>query len=274
MSKLREIQLVQLQILTEFDRICKKNDINYQLFAGTLLGAVRHKGFIPWDDDVDVCMLRSEYDRFLEIAQQELDNEFFLQTTDTDPEYYHQFARIRKNGTFFHQHKYERFDIHKGIFIDVFPLDAISDNVLARCIQLSLIRSVRYVYIQSSILQKRPPLDTEQNICLRFIKGLYRMLFKLPGFLPLRKLLDSLYCCNNTKNRRYVTHLTNGVQNKRWKKYRIPRDDLSESIVFEFEGHRFPGPRDADACLTQLYGNYHELPPKEQQVPNHLKAIT
>lgn len=100
MSKLREIQLVQLQILTEFDRICKKNDINYQLFAGTLLGAVRHKGFIPWDDDVDVCMLRSEYDRFLEIAQQELDPDYFVQNTYTDPEYYNIFTRIRKNGTF------------------------------------------------------------------------------------------------------------------------------------------------------------------------------
>ena len=104
MSKLREIQLVQLQILTEFDRICKKNDINYQLFAGTLLGAVRHKGFIPWDDDVDVCMLRSEYDRFLEIAQQELDPDYFVQNTYTDPEYYNIFTRIRKNGTVPHLH--------------------------------------------------------------------------------------------------------------------------------------------------------------------------
>ena len=219
-------------------------------------------------------MLRPEYDRFLEIAQQELDTDFFLQTTDTDPEYYHQFARIRKNGTFFHQHKFERFDIHKGIFIDVFPLDAISNNVVARCIQLVLISSVRHFYIQSSTLQKRPPLDAEHNPGIRLLKGLYRMAFTLPGFLPLRQFLDSLYRSNNKKKRRFVSHLTNGVQNKRWKKYMVPRTSMYESVLFEFEGHMFPGPRDSDARLTQLYGNYHELPPKERQFPNHLKAIT
>ncbi len=274
MNNLRKIQLVQLEILIEFDRVCKKYDIQYQLFAGTLLGAVRHKGFIPWDDDVDVCMLRSEYDRFLMVAPGALGSDFFLQTTDTDSEYFHQFARIRKNGTFFHQHKFERFDIHKGIFIDIFPLDTISENIVTRCIQLSLISSVRHFYIQSSTLKKRPPLHNENNVTTRCIKGMYRILFKLPGFLPLRKLLDTLYRSNNKKNGRFVSHLTNGVQNRRWKKYMITRRSMYESVLFEFEGHMFPGPRDADTLLTQLYGNYHELPPEEQQFPNHLKAVT
>jgi lipopolysaccharide cholinephosphotransferase len=83
-TTLRDVQKVQLEILLEFDRICRKHGLKYLLFAGTLLGAVRHKGFIPWDDDIDVCMLRGDYERFLTVCKDELSAELFLQTTDTD----------------------------------------------------------------------------------------------------------------------------------------------------------------------------------------------
>ena len=81
---IRDVQMIQLEILLEFDRICRKNNIKYQLFAGTLLGAVRHKGFIPWDDDIDVCLLRDDYEKFLDVCLRDLDPGFFLQTYETD----------------------------------------------------------------------------------------------------------------------------------------------------------------------------------------------
>ena len=84
---LKELQNIQMEILVEFDRICKKNNIKYQLFAGTLLGAIRHKGFIPWDDDIDVCMLRKDYIKFLNACESDLRENYFLQTFETDEQY-------------------------------------------------------------------------------------------------------------------------------------------------------------------------------------------
>ena len=98
-NQLRLCQLRQLSIAKEIQRICKKHKIIFFLNAGTLLGAVRHQGFIPWDDDLDVGMLRSEYDRFIDIASKELDEAYFLQTWDSDPKYPMPFAKIRLNGT-------------------------------------------------------------------------------------------------------------------------------------------------------------------------------
>src|SRR5690554_4796206 len=92
---LKAIQSIQVEILLEIDRICKKNDIRYQLFAGTLLGAVRHKGFIPWDDDIDLAMLREDYDKFIQVCKYDLDNKYFLQTYETDPQYTFTFGKVR-----------------------------------------------------------------------------------------------------------------------------------------------------------------------------------
>lgn len=124
-DKLRKVQMVQLEILLEFDRICKKHDIPYQLFAGTLLGSVRHKGFIPWDDDIDLAMIREDYNKFLEVAASELNEHFILQTYETDKEYYKQSGRIRKKDTLMLQEIYKPFSIHHGIPISLMPLDNI-----------------------------------------------------------------------------------------------------------------------------------------------------
>jgi len=154
MNDLRDIQLTQLEILLEFDRICKKHRIQYHLFAGTLLGAVRHKGFIPWDDDIDVCMLRSEYDRFLSVYTTELADAYFLQNSYTDPSYYNIFSRIRKNGTFFDQPTYTEFNFLRVslsifspwiIYLSLFFPERIKHTRLRYCVFLTekLINSAR-----------------------------------------------------------------------------------------------------------------------------------
>ena len=141
-SILREVQLIQLNMLLKVDEICRLNNIRYYLIGGSALGAVRHKGFIPWDDDVDIGMFRRDYDQFLDIADKFLDNKYFLQTNRTDPDYHGPYAKLRANNTTYIE-KVSRSlgaKIHQGIFIDIFPLDNVPDKKLLLKLQLTLMR--------------------------------------------------------------------------------------------------------------------------------------
>ena len=120
---LRQLQLTMLETLKVFDEFCRKHDIKYSLYAGSLLGAIRHKGFIPWDDDLDVCMSRAEYDRFISLWEQEMPEGYILQNKENTPAFWQSFSKIRKDHTTFLQEQREAGKYHTGIFLDVFPLD-------------------------------------------------------------------------------------------------------------------------------------------------------
>lgn len=127
-AKLRRLQLVQLEMLKVLDEICKRNDIHYQLFAGTALGAVRHRGFIPWDDDLDVVMLREDYEKFLKIAPQQIGNAYFLQKEFSE-HWPMQFSKLRKNDTAFIERYIAKDEqTHMGVYLDIFPCDNLSGS--------------------------------------------------------------------------------------------------------------------------------------------------
>ena len=125
---LNRIKDVEKQILCKYIEICEKYHLRYFVAFGTLLGTVRHKGFIPWDDDIDVGMPREDYERFLQIAQKECGEEYFLQTVDTDPEYHLYFAKLRMNRTRFVENSLQKAGSVTGFYIDIFPYDEISDD--------------------------------------------------------------------------------------------------------------------------------------------------
>lgn len=262
---IKDVQMIQLEILCEVDRICKKHGVSYQLFAGTLLGAVRHKGFIPWDDDIDVCMLRNDYERFIKCCECDLKRDYFLQYYKSDKKSYLQFAKIRKNNTLFINRVEAGSGMHNGIFIDIFPLDNVSPNTLCGRVH-PWIFNVLYI-IGSSRVKGRAV--NSKNIATRCIRLLFHFVLKLMPKICLDRLMQGVLRYFEGKNVKYVNHLTNGISRERLRRYLRVKETFYDTVELDFEGHLFPGPKNYQEVLKQNYGDYMKLPPKEKQYPHH-----
>ena len=139
---LKKLHEVEVEILDEFVRICKKQKLQYFLYYGTLLGAVRHNGFIPWDDDLDVAMPREDYEKFIKMAKEELNDNFYIDNKDTNDEYYLNFTKLRKKNTIFEQDFQVNYDGPKGIWIDIFPID---ESKKENSIKLQIQQKLNYI---------------------------------------------------------------------------------------------------------------------------------
>ena len=147
-----DIKLIQkkmLEIICEVDRICREEKINYILYGGSLIGAIRHKGFSPWDDDLDIAMLREDYDKFVKIASCKFSNEFVFCTTETENKYPYNFGKVRARNTIFKEEFTADLDINHGIWIDVIPMDYICEK---DGFKLKLIRKLIAVFTNFSTI--------------------------------------------------------------------------------------------------------------------------
>ena len=241
---LRKAQLIMLDMLIEFDAICKKHQLQYWLDSGTLLGAVRHQGFIPWDDDIDVAMPIEDYRKFLEIAQSELSGEIFLQTSETDKNFKFDYIKLRSNKASiveFHE-KDTQIKYHQGVFVDIFPMLAIENTDENKKLYDSTLKEIRAASsislhtpngkddpvkraaLVASLRQKHQGWETEQS---KVIYG---------GEMP-----DVAAWFDVEK----VFPLT----------------------TMEFEGHTFSVPNSPSHCLDAIYSfDYRQLPPKNKRI--------
>ena len=155
----RKLQIIQLTILKEFDRVCRENNINYSISNGTLLGAIRHKGFIPWDDDIDVSMLRDDYNKFRSISHKLDDSICFFQDHTTDPNYIWGYGKVRRTGTTFIRCGQSHLKFKTGVSIDVFPLDDVPNSTLLRVAQNIKCWFMRkHLYAQVAIKNEKNPI--------------------------------------------------------------------------------------------------------------------
>lgn len=252
---LSAIHKIQLEMLLEIDRICKKHNIKYWLDGGTLLGAVRHQGFVPWDDDVDVLMFREDYTRFCNVCIQELDDsKFFLQTAETDPAYRWTYGKMRRKGTRFVRSGQEHMTAATGVFADVIPMDGRPENDFVDYLQYVVCKYARRVlWSPVGAIQDKSAVK----------RGLYKMLSQIPKDFVYHVYMNTATRYSPCNSRRitwysFIDKNHTGYMNK-W---------FHGSVEMLFEGHSFPAPIGAHDVLTYLYGNYMELPPLDQRHGN------
>lgn len=264
---LREVQLAQLEIGKEFKRVCDENGIDYFLDSGTLLGAVRHKGFIPWDDDMDFGMLRKDYDEFIKVAPSKLRPEFFLQTWETDIGYPYAFAKIRKKGTVFIEAVSQKTSGHNELFVDVFPYDVYPDSKEKQKVQGRKIMLLKYsLWMKDGMTPWFRHRNLLERILVR-IKYLpyciYSMLHGREEMIKEYEKIMRLY--NNEKTENYYEQ-AGGAPYGKWV---IPSKCFEHFDKIDFEDEKFSVPCDSDLYLRTSYGNYMELPPVEKRGDRH-----
>lgn len=247
-SILRQHQLKMLDILIIIDRICKKHGIKYWISDGTLLGAVRHGGFIPWDDDLDIQMMRKDFKHFIKIISEELPENFALQTHKTDKGYVAPYAKIRElHSTITEFHSNDVNYKYKGIYIDVFPLERcskvftrIADFMHTHLYKVSHVRGgqMRYAYVDS---------------IFKITKGIYSLF----------RGIDSIFVKSGKCTFTYGSCL--GYHN-------FVDEDIMPLSTIEFEGYTFNAPHAPETVLKKQYGNYMDLPAEEDRMTHTLSV--
>lgn len=257
-NQLKKIQQLELKIAIEVKRICEKNGIKYFLIGGTLLGAVRHGGFIPWDDDMDIGMMREEYNRFLNICKTDLGSEFFLQTWDTDPEYPFSFAKIRLKGTrFVEEFASEVKGRENGIFIDIFPFDAVPDGQIKRKIQ-----GKKY-FVCKRLLWIKKGMGTSMKSSKKSAVKYYAffMFSKLFRYEAVKAYFQKIQQKYNHLHTQKVA--SDGAYT--FQKESIERKWTGKLEPVKFETEYFPAFKDRKKYLEHVYGDYMQLPPVEKR---------
>jgi lipopolysaccharide cholinephosphotransferase len=258
--------MVELEIAKEVDRICRENDIKYFMDSGTLLGAIRHKGFIPWDDDIDFGMLRAEYEKFIKIAPKALSDKYFLQTWETDSEYPFAFAKVRKKGTLFQETAAKNSKYHNEIFIDIFPYDTFPVESEKQRYQGKKVMKYRLTLMMKA---KMTPWLRNKSLIKRlgvYIKYLpYRAIALMSDRKRLIEKYTSIMQLYNAGKTGYVYEQSGGAPYGKW----VVSDLCIGDYSFQkFEDTEFMAPQDCHLYLKTCYGDYMKLPPKEKQV-NH-----
>ena len=255
-QKLQIIQNNELLILKEIKRLCDKHSIRYILAFGSCLGAVRHDGFIPWDDDIDVAMPLDDYKRFLEICKLELNEDFFLQTFETDKNYYYPFAKVRKNNTAFITWNSRNHHIHQGFWVDIFPIVKIPKNPMKLSALKLMILLSSYLQIGDFLKGFENAKDEIGKVRLSIITVL--SVLPMSARIKLHNTILRIYL-KSPKEHDEIAVLLSAL-------WPTLKGCCFDTIEHKFVDDYYPIPRYYDQYLTLLYGDYLQLPPVEKRV--------
>lgn len=279
-GELRRLQLTELELLLELDRVCRKKGIRYTMIGGTLLGAVRHKGFVPWDDDADVGMLRSDYEAFIQACGEELDQErFYFQDRFQTEGYRWGYGKLRRKYTSFVRPASEDMPYEQGVYIDVMPLDYVPDSWIGQV--LCNVTAFAFRKAAWAEMGKR----TEKNPVFRCLYGL---LAGIP-FSAQNRAFQQFIVWLNRRPTQYLRCLAVPIVTAKGHRgfWRYRTEWMGRLTEYPFEGYQLYGFADASLALARMYGDYMQpvkfppislsectlLPLEEIQVCSRLKDI-
>lgn len=259
-EEFRKMQLLELDMLVEFDRLCQEHGINYVIFGGTMLGAVRHKGYIPWDDDADIAMLREDYEKFKTVCNQLNKDICYFQDHTTDKMYRWGYGKLRRTGTTYIRVGQEHLKCLTGVFVDIFPMDDVPKSLPLQILQ------DRYCYCLRKILWS--------EVAKHQTHGLKKLWFSMLSHIPTKRVFHWLTVytrrsSNASSNRvRCLLFPATGtlyVKNPTRERYSMPKSWFTQRARYEFEKQQLYGTRDYDSALSYIYRDYMKLPPENKR---------
>lgn len=251
-----EIKNLLLNILKEIDEFCSKNNLTYFLAYGTLLGAVRHKGFIPWDDDIDICMPRPDYEKFIS-SFMEKHGRYVVKSFEKDKEYPYFFAKVHDKNTLLKTKT--TFDGKMGLYVDIFPIDALPSNIT---LQKRYMR--KFNFYRNLYTLKAMKFDKNRSLFKNIILFISRFVTSIFPLSFLIKKIDKISRTYKYNDYDFVSISATSDQ-----RLILNKDLFASSIRIEFEGIDVAAPIGYIEILKKNYGDYLKLPPVEKQVSNH-----
>ena len=253
--QIKETQALLLSVMVEFDAFCRKHGLQYYMLGGTMLGAVRHKGFIPWDDDIDVGLVRSDYERLLTMSD-ELKKLYDIGNYRTSDRCDFVITRLYINNTVIDNPHYRKSQMDKRLYFDIFPLDYVPANQDERISQAKKLKKIKK--ISELIEYKEYSNNPIKRLGRRFISGI---------LFPISKMiLHNMEKCMSKYSE--TDSICSMASQYSYERQLFPKDVYGIPTEYDFEGFRFWGPEKADAYLSQLFGeDYMEMPSEEKRRP-------
>ena len=259
MLSVKECQDVELNILEQIHRYCEKHGLHYLMIYGTLIGAVRHQGFIPWDNDIDIGMPREDFERFLELSKEEpIGDHLYVVHYTTDPRYHYMCIRVCDDRTAVEVPYIREQPTRLGVWVDIFVMDGVTPNKTLYWIQKKKIMLYWYVfraYVYGTIDNKNLFRKIIKKLILRFIDS-NQLNQKITRLVSRYRFEDCEFVAN-VFTPQYCP---------------LRREDYYSPLPMLFEGHHFYGPRHYDEYLTLCFGNYMQLPPVEKRITHPILA--
>lgn len=258
-ERMKKIWMVSLDLYFEFERVCKKHGLKYFMLGGSLLGTIRHEGFIPWDDDIDVAMLRQDYDKFVNLSA-EFAFPYFLQTPLSDKYSGFSFAKLRNSNTCAVVDKFKYCKMNQGIAIDIFPIDKVNGGTQEADFDLI----IQYAVENSTYMRKDNPTLTIQD--MERVKK-WKGISNIEAYNQIQKICSKY---KDTEQNKVALMAFNAYG---YKRQTYDSGSFEKMLVRKFEGYEVPVPEGYDNILTVAYGDYMILPPSDSRKPIHSGAI-